>query len=454
MTVGRIAHASVGAALSQTEFESESAHTIGGVADLSIVRGATLVVAASDASAASKAMADYVCDGVDDDVQIQAAIDALPSGIQGAVELTEGNFNGGKIAIADKGKVWLRGRGTGATVYTLKDSENDNMLEITGEGDVYDTTVSDMMFDGNKSNQSSGKGIYVAGQRQVRLRDLKVRLCKGVGIHFNGSSYSCNTFRMDNIIVTENDGDGIYIQQVYNWAVRGTYSGSNGEKGFNIATGAEAVIALCASDLNAQRGIYVYGSKVLTIIGCPYIGANGNEGIELASTCREILIEGNVIVDNGSAGASHAYGINISGAADDVMIIGNRIMNDTSTDQDTGILIGASAERTLVTGNNVNGNQVAGIEDNASDSIIRNNIGYTTENWGKASISPDGSGNGTIAHGLAATPGYVAVHLGGDNVNGADPESVDGTNITVRIKDAAGADVTAGTFDVYWEARI
>ena len=42
----------------------------------SIVRAATLVVAASDASALSKAQADYTCDGTDDQVEIQAAIDA------------------------------------------------------------------------------------------------------------------------------------------------------------------------------------------------------------------------------------------------------------------------------------------------------------------------------------------------------------------------------------------
>ncbi len=40
-------------------------------------RGATLVVAANDASAAEKAQADYVCDGVADDVEIQAAFTAI-----------------------------------------------------------------------------------------------------------------------------------------------------------------------------------------------------------------------------------------------------------------------------------------------------------------------------------------------------------------------------------------
>ncbi len=51
----------------------------------------TLVVAASDAGAASRAQADYVCDGVNDHLEIQAALKALPAG--GTVLLTEGTFN-------------------------------------------------------------------------------------------------------------------------------------------------------------------------------------------------------------------------------------------------------------------------------------------------------------------------------------------------------------------------
>ena len=35
-------------------------------------------VAASDASDDDKARADYICDGIDDDVEIQAALDTLP----------------------------------------------------------------------------------------------------------------------------------------------------------------------------------------------------------------------------------------------------------------------------------------------------------------------------------------------------------------------------------------
>ncbi len=60
-------------------------------ADHKITRSATLVIAASDSSAKSKAQADFVCDGVADNVELQAALDSLPD-IGGEILLMEGQF--------------------------------------------------------------------------------------------------------------------------------------------------------------------------------------------------------------------------------------------------------------------------------------------------------------------------------------------------------------------------
>ena len=69
---------------------------------------ATLTVASKDSLAKEKA--DYVCDGVDDQVEIQQAIDSLlPSG--GMVELLEGTFHfGGDVEIT-KDDVTVKGMG-------------------------------------------------------------------------------------------------------------------------------------------------------------------------------------------------------------------------------------------------------------------------------------------------------------------------------------------------------
>lgn len=50
----------------------------------------TIIIAASDASPEMRAIADYLCDGVDDDVEFHAAIKDLDSG--GVIKLY-GTFN-------------------------------------------------------------------------------------------------------------------------------------------------------------------------------------------------------------------------------------------------------------------------------------------------------------------------------------------------------------------------
>ena len=52
---------------------------------------AILHVASANSSDTIKAQADYICDGIDDQIEIQAAIDASPAN-DGKVRLSEGTF--------------------------------------------------------------------------------------------------------------------------------------------------------------------------------------------------------------------------------------------------------------------------------------------------------------------------------------------------------------------------
>lgn len=76
-------------------------------------RTATVVVAASNASAMSKAQADRVCSGVADEVEINAAIAALPAS-GGSIYLTEGTFKVSDTILMDK-EVALLGAGIDIT---------------------------------------------------------------------------------------------------------------------------------------------------------------------------------------------------------------------------------------------------------------------------------------------------------------------------------------------------
>src|SRR3972149_4823904 len=93
--------------------------------------GATIFVAASDASAASIAAAlpAYRCDGTADDVQINAAIAALPAG-GGKGELSEGAFTV-TAAIPPTANTSLEGQGQLATAVKCE-TAGINVIEIHG----------------------------------------------------------------------------------------------------------------------------------------------------------------------------------------------------------------------------------------------------------------------------------------------------------------------------------
>lgn len=92
------------------------------------------LVAASNAPARIKSMANYVCDGVDDHVQIQAAIDACltyPAG--GEVVLSNGTFNcGGSIVV--RGALTIRGAGVYSTFIYMRGSTSDPVMNVSGIG--------------------------------------------------------------------------------------------------------------------------------------------------------------------------------------------------------------------------------------------------------------------------------------------------------------------------------
>ena len=132
-----------------------------------------------------------------------------------------------------------------------------------------------------------------------------------------------------------------------------------------------------------------------------------------------------------------------NGAIDNTFYIGRL---EGGTVNDLEIVAGANNNRFI-------GGEIVGVISNGGTG--NKFIGVKgADDYGNVAITPDANGNGTIAHGLKGTPKYVALGIRGDNANHVDAQAVDGTNITVRIKNAAGADVTAGTFTVDWKAQL
>jgi len=161
----------------------------------------TVVVAANTTNEAGKAQADFICDGKDDQVEIQSAIDSLPPG--GArVQLLDGTFIiGESIILGDN--VMLAGLSAGTTL-KLEDNhggEGDFFLVKNSnvEGGTLGITIQDITFDGNKENQTIRyqHGLGLEGAFEARITGCAFREFSGAGILANrlrNSTVSGNTF--------------------------------------------------------------------------------------------------------------------------------------------------------------------------------------------------------------------------------------------------------------------
>jgi len=122
---------------------------------------ATVVVAASDSSERSKSCADYVCDGIGDQEEINAAIRSLPKP-GGTVLLTEGAYDIRKVeeelggVLVSRDNVTLAGQGT-STKLVQAPKQETNVIRIIGSG-VGFITIRDLYVDANRDENPVGGG--------------------------------------------------------------------------------------------------------------------------------------------------------------------------------------------------------------------------------------------------------------------------------------------------------
>lgn len=282
-------------------------------------RSSSFVVAASDAPAAVKARADYVCDGTADEVQINTAL-AL-----GSVQLTDGTF---VVDAPVKVGLWgqtfcgagmraagsLSGLGSGAakagTVIQASASfvgdavvqcENIADEHILGRVHVYgfsiDGSLSSATFDGIRFRSFMGS-----------LHDIYVSQCGQDGIALIGNespnaAWSPYDTRVYSVVSYDNDRDGLnYGNNAADTHVTNSIFAENGRHGigmyggasqqitqvhcygnvtngirFDAGAGSRTKIANCKIEHSGEHGILFNGSSnpaSVQIVGCSF-GTNG-----------------------------------------------------------------------------------------------------------------------------------------------------------------------------------
>ena len=326
---------------------------------------ATIVVAA--ATSTNRWKADYICDGTDDHVEIQAAINALPSN-GGLVHLQEGIYNIG-ANIVPVSNLILEGEGWATTLKRQATSFTDPIIRmVTGGSSVENVVIRDMEILGIKDQFGADvvqAAVYCsAGDfSNIWFDNLYIHNTQQYGIFFNGLGNVGSNIRITNCRITDTGnstsskiGPAIMVQKIDNILIQGnfidnTYNLAFGAIDVNSSSSNAKIIGNHISNTDASgQTIYVeVNVEGVTIIGNTTEN-NGSAGIALYP-CAGTYAKKIIIANNISKG--DAYGIWIKGKSDTARI-----------------------EEVTVTGNLIYNSALAGIdvEGNTRNLLVANNL--------------------------------------------------------------------------------
>lgn len=450
-----------------------------------VVKGPDLLVAAADAVDQWKKHADYICDGTADEVQIQAAIDALPA-VGGRVLLSPGNYSLVAGTLVDFGS----GFDTYNCILIDEDAPDVELIACLGAilkladtqpaeasmvlvGGVSTkrtarTLISSIEFDGNAANQAetsndfgcvcvvqadnvtiehnyihdwdaNSSGIFTCwGSQKIRISHNTVQGNKsGMRLH---NSYHIVT---DNVLLgTAGATAGAMLECVIDEVGFGQSANIliannafiNGFIGLSIQGISSSVVA-------NNTFSFMTDASAIAIKLAEYDG-----GAPLQFHCTNNVVQGNVIYNCSN-------GIYCTGSASygsrNNLIYGNNILDGPDTNISYGIYeAGAANSGNRIFDNFIDSGASAKVSVAGAGAYVFGNANHVTRNGGTASKA-DG---GTIAHGLVAAPTkYQVTSTAAGHIVAVT--AVDATNLTIALKDHDGSAI-AGAENVNWMAEV
>lgn len=305
----------------------------------------TTLVVGSSTMGHTKDDVDFLCDGTDDDVEINAAIQALPS-TGGKVLIREGTYNlSSPNSIAsitvDKANVMIEGMGS-ATV--LKKNASTMMVYVNADC----CTITNLTFDGNKDEIIDNKDCIAVDEptSNIKITNLIIK-----NTYKNGILAYCNNSIIENNLIFNNRiginsyGDNMIIAN--NISSDNEYSGiaSNGN---NCSIKSN----ICFSNL--EVGIDVYGDYCVVDGNSCYNNTGGILGIGISNAGNYTVISNNksdnnyvgmlisrtnVVVEANTCYGNQGYSIQADTTCSKSIILGNMVWGKNIVNDGTGNLV-------------------------------------------------------------------------------------------------------------------
>lgn len=168
-------------------------------------RTATRFVAASTASDRSRAQADLICDGVDDQVEILAMLAELPFG--GKLFLSEGVFNITDPIVVPANYITIEAQGNATMISGAGLADGEHCIEIRSRTGVAIRRMTLMTLAGGGNNCHC---IFIDDDSSLfDIENVTIGQSDADGIHIEGIGLAFG--RIDSCLIMQSDGSGIYF---------------------------------------------------------------------------------------------------------------------------------------------------------------------------------------------------------------------------------------------------
>lgn len=270
-------------------------------------RGATRIIAATNAESQSKNGADYTAEA-DAQPTIMEALDDLPSG-GGHIHLTEGTFTLlDEITLGELGpssNLLITGCGA-STILKMGANISQNVI---GGSNLTGITIANLQIDGNKtqntpqSNDDLQNGILMDQWYKSVLDNVLVQNCEANGIRIKTRTGTASPRLLHNqlshITSVNNTGNGLFVDT---WAEymnigRSSFS-NNGGNGVQIES-ANISFDGCVIIQNTLSGVYLNASDKSwnnTFTGCQ-VNHNTEHGFYLNNVYNTIINASKIIAN-------------------------------------------------------------------------------------------------------------------------------------------------------------
>jgi parallel beta-helix repeat protein len=232
---------------------------------------------------------DYLCDGTNDQTEINAAITALPA-TGGKIVILEGTYNiSAKISV-NKSNVSIVGNGhTTELRRRYHSSSSEGLINI--ESGVSQCRIENLFLNGENYTHLNNNGIRMTtGAENIIVSGNKISNHGGSGIY----AWPASKSEFTNNILENNGQNGMYIRLSSETIIIGNSCNNNSQNGIYLQDSSNNTITGNSCSGNGDNGISFYASKNNTVTG--NIFYNNNSGIFMAGSSRNNAITGNVCI--------------------------------------------------------------------------------------------------------------------------------------------------------------